>query len=101
MKRKTQTTTVPEISASIHQLFDFARYPVLKQHLWAWLKTTVTGNFNTSLEESERAFIMELYEKLEKLLEAADKYYIRENGAKVTRSGKSGNVHSPIQWNTQ
>lgn len=85
MTRKKQKTITPELSGSIAQLFDFAAYPVLKFYLWEWLKSTVSGNFNTALEETEKEIILEIYEKLENLLTAADKYWIKEQKRKKTK----------------
>lgn len=52
------------------ELFDFAHLPELKIMLWNWLKTTVTGSYNKTLTNRERAAILLLYEYMEKLLEA-------------------------------
>jgi hypothetical protein len=52
------------------ELFDFAHLPELKKMLWNWLKTTVTGSYNKTLTNRERAAILLLYEYMEKLLEA-------------------------------
>ena len=52
------------------ELFDFAHLPELKQMLWEWLKTTVTGTYHKTLSSRERASILLLYEYLDKLLEA-------------------------------
>jgi len=52
------------------ELFDFAHLPELKKLLWDWLKATVTGTYNKTLNNRERASILLLYEYLEKLLEA-------------------------------
>ncbi len=52
------------------ELFDFAHLPELKQLLWDWLKTTVTGSYNKTLNNRERSNILLLYEYLDKLLEA-------------------------------
>lgn len=52
------------------ELFDFAHLPELKILLWNWLKATVTGSYNKTLNNRERASILILYEYMEKLLEA-------------------------------
>lgn len=85
MTRKKQKQLPPELSGSISQLFDFAAYPVLKYYLWEWLKSTVSGNFNTALEATEKEFILEFYEKLGNLLTAAEKCWIQEQNGKKTR----------------
>ena len=53
----------------IEELFDFAHLPDIREILWAWLKATVTGSYPKKLTHSERAEILDLYEKLEKLIE--------------------------------
>lgn len=55
----------------IDEIFDFAHLPDAKEILWEWMKTTVTGNFHKSLNAREREAILVLYEKLDRLLEAA------------------------------
>lgn len=52
------------------ELFDFAHLPELKNMLWEWLKATVSGSYNKTLSNRERASILHYYEYLEKLLEA-------------------------------
>ncbi len=53
------------------ELFDFADMDDARQLLWQWLKVTVTGTFHKELSSSEKAAIIDFYEKLEKLIEAA------------------------------
>ena len=56
----------------LYELFDYASLPRLKQHLWQWLKITVTGGFSKKyLHYNERENLFTFYEHFEKLLEAA------------------------------
>lgn len=56
----------------IYELFDYASLPMLKDHLWQWLKLTVTGGYNKKyFDYRERESILTFYEHLEKLLEAS------------------------------
>lgn len=55
----------------IAELFDLARLPQVRSILWDWLKSTVTGSYPKSLSNKERTEIIMLYEKIEKLVEAA------------------------------
>jgi len=55
----------------IDELFDFAHLPDVRELLWEWLKTTVTGSYTKTLTAREREAIIILYEKMEKLVEAA------------------------------
>ena len=55
-----------------YELFDYASLPHLKEHLWQWLKLTVTGGYTKKyFDYRERESILVLYEHLEKLLEAS------------------------------
>lgn len=55
----------------IEELFDYAHLPDLRHQLWEWLRTTVTGDFTEGLDRRERIALLFLYEKIEKLVEAA------------------------------
>lgn len=55
----------------IEELFDFAHLPEIRNLLWEWLKTTVTGDFNESLDAREKSSLLFLYEKIQKLIEAS------------------------------
>lgn len=72
-------------------LFDFAHLPELKQMLWDWLKTTVTGSYNKTLNNRERATIVLLYEYLDKLLEA--NYQLQCELKKQEENKKEEQVH--------
>ena len=55
----------------INEVFDYAHLPDLRNTLWEWLKTTISGNFNKkSLHYKDRESLMAFYEKMQKLLEA-------------------------------
>ncbi|MBN8720487.1 MAG: hypothetical protein J0H85_13630 [Sediminibacterium magnilacihabitans] len=58
----------------------FCSYPhsKIKELLWVWIKSTFCKNFSTSLEMEEKAMITDLYERMEKLIDAA--YIIRNSG---------------------
>lgn len=55
----------------IEELFDFADLQQVRGMLWNWLKATVTGGYPEDLDKEERNEIILLYEKIEKLVEAA------------------------------
>lgn len=75
----------------IAELFDFAHLPELKQMLWDWLKTTVTGSYNKTLSNRERTTILLLYEYLDKLLEA--NYLLHTELKKQEENKKEEQVH--------
>ncbi len=56
--------------AVIDDFFSYAHLPQVRELLWEWLKTTVTGNYNKSLSRRERADLLYFYEQLTKLTEA-------------------------------
>ena len=64
----------------IDELFDFADLADAKELLWEWLKTTVTGTYHKDLSANERLAIFTMYEKLDKLVEAAHAMHVK--GAK-------------------
>ncbi len=66
----------------IDELFDFAHLPELRSMLWDWLKSTVSGNYPEDLSKEERVAILLLYEKIEKLVEAA---YLLQEGKTVKK----------------
>jgi HEPN domain-containing protein len=56
----------------LHQLFDYASLPQLREHLWHWLKLTVTNGYTKNyFHYNDRDRIITLYEFLEKLIEAS------------------------------
>jgi hypothetical protein len=69
----------------IDELFDFADLQDVRELLWGWLKTTVTGTYHKDLSASERYAIIALYEKMEKLVEAV--HVIHESPEKISRKG--------------
>ena len=55
----------------IYELFDFAHLPRIRELLWEFFKTAVTGNYSHDLHRRERELLVTMYEKIEKLVEAA------------------------------
>ncbi len=74
----------------LEELFDFAHLPQLRSMLWDWLKATVTGGYNKSLSSRERENILLLYEKVEKLIEAAHVLQGNSPHQKKNRRKKAG-----------
>ncbi len=68
---KLSAEEISDPSLVVSELFDFARLPQVRGMLWDWLKSTVTGSYPKSLSGKERTDIILLYEKMEKLVEAA------------------------------
>ena len=68
----------------IDELFDFADLPDVRELLWEWLKVTVTGTYHKDLSASERSAVITLYEKMEKLVEAA---HMMQNSKRVSCKG--------------
>jgi hypothetical protein len=77
----------------IDELFDFADLPDVRELLWNWLKTTVTGTYPKNLSATERSVILTLYEKLEKLVEANHVMH----SAHKNRKGKSARKDAKAQ----
>ncbi|AEW00265.1 hypothetical protein A4D02_23330 [Niastella koreensis] len=55
----------------IYELFDFAHLPRIRELLWEFFKTTVIGNYTHDLHRRDRELMVTIYEKIEKLVEAA------------------------------
>ena len=68
---KLSEEEVADPSLVIEDFFSFAHLPEIRQMLWEWFKTTVTGSFPKDLYRNKRQEIVLLYEHLEKLVEAA------------------------------
>lgn len=69
-----QKLTKEEISDPyqvIYDLFDFAHLPRVRELLWEFFKTAVTGNYSHELQRRERSLMVTIYERIEKLVEAA------------------------------
>lgn len=69
----------------IHELFDYAHLPQLREQLWEWFKTTITGTYHQQ-KPRERSSLLYFYEKFEKLIEAT--YIIHQQHADKTLSVK-------------
>jgi HEPN domain-containing protein len=54
----------------IYELFDFAHLPRIRELLWDFFKTAVTGNYSHDLHRRERELLVTMYEKIKKLVEA-------------------------------
>lgn len=61
------------------ELFDFAHLPEIRDMLWVWLKATVCGSFHRTLSRTEKENLLALYEKMQKLVEAA--YLVQQQGS--------------------
>lgn len=75
----------------IHEIFDFADLADIRELLWDWLKTTVTGDYHKQLTATERSTILTMYEKMEKLIEAA--YLLQEKS--ITKNIRTRNTRRP------
>jgi hypothetical protein len=77
----------------IDELFDFADLRDARELLWDWLKTTVTGSYHKQLTSTERSALITMFEKIEKLLEAAYVLHqckkLKDKHAKAQRRRKS------------
>jgi HEPN domain-containing protein len=54
----------------IQDLFDYGHLPELRELLWHWFKTTVMGCYHKGLNRNERFDVINMYEHIEKLIEA-------------------------------
>jgi hypothetical protein len=65
------TEEIQDPLLAIDRFFDMTNLEDGRALLWTWLKTTVAGNYNKTLDARERALILNFYENMEKLMEAA------------------------------
>jgi hypothetical protein len=70
----------------IDELFDFAEIEDLRTLLWKWFSATVTGSFPKQLTRTERTVIVDMYEQMRKLTEAA---YLLQVHKKAHRGTKA------------
>ena len=54
----------------IHDFFNYAKLPEVREALWEWVKATVTGDYHT-YSRREKASLVYLYERIEHLIEAS------------------------------
>lgn len=76
----------------LDELFDFAHLPEWRTLLWDWLKITVSGSYNTETTAVERASILCVYEKLQKLIEASHLLYIQQKTSKENTKEKERHI---------
>jgi hypothetical protein len=65
----------------IADIFNCWHLPQLRDELWDWFKVTVAGNFHTEPPKSRSNFT-QLFEKLQRLVEAAHILHVRNNHSK-------------------
>ena len=53
----------------IHGFFDYAHLPQVREHLWEWLKLTVSGNYH-NISRTKRSNLLYFYDKIEVLVES-------------------------------
>jgi hypothetical protein len=70
----------------IDELFDFADVEDIRTLLWKWFSATVTGTFPKQLTRTERMLIVDMYEKMRRLTEAAHLLQSQEKAHKGTKS---------------
>lgn len=66
----------------LDELFDFAHLPELRELLWEWLKITVSDSYSAHTEPNQKISVLFLYEKLQKLIEAAHLIWKANQSAK-------------------
>lgn len=93
MPRRLNAEEMKDPLLAIHEFFACAHLPEIRQQLWELLKATITGSYCHVLNRQERSDLIHLYEKLEKLIEAAHLLYkndIRTNSCIPERKLSAG-----------
>lgn len=87
--RKLSPQEIKDPNLALFHFFDYSSLPRIREHLWEWLKTTVSGTYNTKLlDKNTRYDIIHLYEHIEKLIEAA---WLIHTKQKTTKKKKRQN----------
>ena len=76
----------------LDEVFDYAHLPEWRSLLWEWLKITVSGTYNTESAEYDRSSILYMYEKLQKLIEAAHLMYFQQEASKQLEKEKERHI---------
>jgi hypothetical protein len=76
----------------LDEVFDYAHLPEWRSLLWEWLKITVSGTYNTESAEYDRSSILYMYEKLQKLIEAAHLMYVQQEASKELEKEKERHI---------
>ena len=76
----------------LDDVFDYAHLPEWRSLLWEWLKITVSGTYNTESAEYDRSSILYMYEKLQKLIEAAHLMYVQQEASKQLEKEKERHI---------
>jgi hypothetical protein len=76
----------------LDEVFDYAHLPEWRSLLWEWLKITVSGTYNTEYAEYDRSSILYMYEKLQKLIEAAHLMYVQQEASKELEKEKERHI---------
>jgi hypothetical protein len=66
----------------VNDFFDYASLPQVRDLMWQWLETTVTGSFAEELTGPERARVLVFFQQLEKLIEAAHVIHVSHHPKK-------------------
>ena len=62
----------------IYELFEFNPLPAVRELLWEFFKTMVTGTYNHNLDRRERQRLGVFYENMQRLIEAVHLIYQKE-----------------------
>lgn len=73
----------------LYRFFDYANINSQREHLWEWLKITVSGTFSSELlSRGNRYDMIYFYEHLEKLIEAAHLINLHQSEQKNKKKKK-------------
>jgi len=68
--RKLSKEEMENPMLALHDFYSYSHLPAVRESLWELLRTTVAGNYCSSLDRRERCDLLYFYEQLEKLIEA-------------------------------
>lgn len=84
--RKLNNKEVKNPHIVIDEFFDYARITQVRDLLWAWLESTVTGDFPKGLKRIQRERIISFYNHIEKLIEGVHVIHVQQKKTSLKRN---------------
>jgi hypothetical protein len=86
--RKLSAKEVKNPHLIVDEFFDYARITQVRDLLWAWLESTITGDFPKGLSRRERGRIISFYNHIEKLIEGVHVLHVQQKSKSSKKKSK-------------
>ena len=86
--RKLNKKEVRNPQLVIDEFFDYARITQVRDLLWSWLESTITGDFPKGLTIRERGRIIAFYNHVEKLIEGVHVIHVQQKNKASKKKSK-------------